>query len=642
MKPYVIETAGKLDGWMEREWLLTNGTGAFSGSTVLGCNTRRYHGLLFAAITPPVGRIATVNRIGEIFRIDGSEQMLETSVNQFRGSIHPRGDQYLRRFELDDTVRWHFDVQGVKVLKELQLVWHRNIAIVRYTIDPGGHQVNLELLPFVALRDFHALRRGKANFGVTTTPRGCRVADDKHQVYVQCDAGEFRRADDWWLDHVMPIESERGQDDVEDLYVPGRWSINLDRKTTLQVTISTDQVDPLDFDKELSRRKLFLPQMDDASETVKRLVRAANDFIVARKKPDGTDGFTVIAGYPWFADWGRDTMISLPGLFLHQKRFAEAAAVLGVFAQYISQGMIPNRFNDYTNEPEYNTVDASLWFIHACFEFRKASGDQATFKDKLLPACRLIVQGYRNGTRYGIKMDAADGLITQGDESTQLTWMDAKCNGIAFTPRQGKPVEINALWYHALCLMSELDPPLKPLAGTVRQSFAATFFLSESRGCADVVNGQFRDASIRPNQIFAVSLPNSALSEAQQRAVVGVVERELLTPVGLKTLAAGDPKYCPTFTGIQMARDAAYHNGTIWPWPIGAFLDAYLKVHKRSPAAVSQAKAWLRPLIEHLNNDACIGSISEVFEAGTLRPAGCCAQAWSVAEALRLAIDLEL
>jgi predicted glycogen debranching enzyme len=411
----------------------------------------------------------------------------------------------------------------------------------------------------------------------------------------------------------------------------------------VQIDVSVAPLEgQIDFDASLKRRSAALPKVKGVSETVQRLVDSANDFIVARKKPNGEPGVTVIAGYPWFADWGRDTMISLPGLFLCTKRYAEAAAVLGVFAEYISMGMIPNRFNDYTNEPEYNTVDASLWFVHACFEYRTGAGDEKTFREVLLPACRKIIEGYRGGTRYGIGMDPADGLITQGDASTQLTWMDAKCDGIAFTPRQGKPVEINALWYHALCLMSEFDQDLAPLAARVRESFPATFYLSPFRGCADVVNGQFRDASIRPNQIFAVSLPNCALDDEQQRAVVEVVSRELLTPVGLRTLAPSDPKFCPTFTGPAMRRDAAYHNGTIWPWPIGHFLDAYLKVNNRSPESVEQARAWLRPLIAHSAGDACIGSISEVFEASTLRPAGCYAQAWSVAEVLRLALALDM
>jgi predicted glycogen debranching enzyme len=529
----------------------------------------------------------------------------------------------------------------VQVCRELQLLWQRNVSVMRYRIDPCGRDVRMDLLPFVALRDFHALNRGKhARTIIRADATGCEVFDGTQSVFVRCDAGRFVKGEDWWMDHVLPVETERGQDDREDLLLPGRWQIEFDRPITLHVTISLSPVEPVDFDAELARRRLALPAVSGVSDTVGRLVNSANDFVVARRKPSGEPGVTVIAGYPWFADWGRDTMICLPGLFLCTRRFEEAASVLGVFSQYISDGMIPNRFNDYSNQPEYNTVDASLWFIHACFEYRTASRDEHTFKEVLLPACRKIIAGYRAGTRYGIAMDPSDGLITQGDPSTQLTWMDAKCDGIAFTPRQGKPVEINALWYHALRLMSEFDPELIGIAEMVKGHFARSFFLTPTRGCADVVNGQFRDASIRPNQIFAVSLPHCALDEAQQKAVVDVVQRELLTPVGLRTLARSDPKFCADFTGPQMKRDAAYHNGTIWPWLIGHFLDAYLKVHDASPVAKQQARTWLQPLLDHLASDACIGSISEVFEAGTLRPAGCCAQAWSVAEVLRLSMKL--
>jgi predicted glycogen debranching enzyme len=302
--------------------------------------------------------------------------------------------------------------------------------------------------------------------------------------------------------------------------------------------------------------------------------------------------------------------------------------------------MIPNRFDDYTNEPAYNTVDASLWFVHACFEYARASSDGRTFETVLKPACRQILDGYRRGTRFHIKMDESDGLICQGDATTQLTWMDAKTDNVVFTPRQGKPVEINALWYHALELMGETQ-----LAAKVAESFKAAFWVSPFRGLADVVNGDptsgyQRDSSIRPNQVFAVSLPNSPLTREQQHAVVEVVRRELLTPVGLRTLSPGDPKFCRRYCGIQFERDRAYHNGTIWPWLMGGFLDAYLRVNDRSADALAQARRWLSPLIDHLD-DACLGQISEIFEAEEPhRPVGCPAQAWSVAEVLRLAVDL--
>jgi predicted glycogen debranching enzyme len=661
MSLYTVETYGRLQPHLAQEWLLTNGQGGFAMGTVVGCNTRRYHGVLCAATLPPVGRTMALNRIGEVLCFDGADiddpgaKLYEISINQFRDRFHPRGDQHLQRFDLDDSARWEYEVEGTKIHKELQILWGKNVAAVRYTIEPAaGRRVQFTLLPFVSLRDFHSERRAEgSHFDLRAGQRCCAVADGNNDLHLWSDEGQFIRRGDWWYGHVYSVETMRGLGDCEDLFQPGRFVVETDKRTAVtlwaQLGPSRDlpplgEAHAFDFDAELKRRREYVESVSKVpavrgtpSPTLQRLARAANDFVVYRKAPGGGDGSTVIAGYPWFADWGRDTMISLPGLFLVTGRFAQAKQVLSVFASYVSEGMIPNRFNDYTNEPEYNTVDASLWFIHAAHEYARLSKDAETFERILLPACRKIIDGYRNGTRYHIRMDPADGLITQGDYNTQLTWMDAKCDGVAFTPRQGKPVEINALWYHGLVLMGERE-----LAARVEQSFRKAFWISPFRGLADVVGDDGkRDNAIRPNQIFAVSLPNSPLTPEQQSAVVEVVRRELLTPVGLRTLAQSDPNFKPHYSGAQVQRDAAYHNGTIWPWPIGAFLEAYLRVNKRSPESVDQAKRWLEPLIHHLENDACIGSISEIFEADEPhRPDGCPAQAWSVAEALRLAVEL--
>jgi predicted glycogen debranching enzyme len=631
---FTIETYRELHPYDQQEWLITNGLGGFASSTVVGMNIRRYHGLLCAATLPPVGRVMTVNRIGELLMLDDKpEPLLEFSVNAFRGQLHPRGDRYLTRFDLDKTARWEYDVNGVQIVKELQMVWKKNVSAVRYTINSGDRPFRLSLLPMVSLRDFHALRQaGWASFAAESSERAVTVSEGALSVTITSDGGSFTQQPDWWYGQIYPIESERGQDDAEDLYTPGRFVLAGSGTTSITLWISLEKIGPMNWDQELERRKVA----GSKSLTIGRLLRAANDFVVSRKSPDGSEGSTVIAGYPWFADWGRDTMISLPGLFLTPGRFAEAKQVLGVFAKYVSQGMIPNRFDDYTNEPSYNTVDASLWFIHAAFEYRRTSGDAEGFEKILLPACKAIIEGYRDGTRFNIHMDPADGLITQGDMHTQLTWMDAKTDGICFTPRQGKPVEINALWYHALVLMGMSD-----MAKRAGESFVRLFWISPFRGLADVVEGNRRDASIRPNQIFAASLPNSPLSEAQQSAVVEVVRRELLTPMGLRTLARSDPNFKGKYSGPQVQRDAAYHNGTVWAWLMGPFLEAYLKVNKKSAEAVSQAKQWLEPLILHMSDQGAIGQIAEIFEGDEPhRPVGCPAQAWSVAEVLRLASEL--
>lgn len=643
MALYSIPSDGSLESLLSREWLLTNGLGGFSSSTIVGCNTRRYHGLLCAATLPPVGRIMMLNRLGEILNLDHKESpTLEFSCNQFRQSVFPRGDQYLRRFEVDDVARFEYDIDGARIVKEVQLLWKRNVVGIRYSIDPGHHwHARLQLLPFVSMRDFHGLRRADhAHFRAYVGQRSISVDEGPWTLRLVADAGQFVDQPDWWYGHVYGVESERGQDDTEDLFTPGRLVFETETPATITLWASCDFIEPFDWDTELRRRRDALAAQVHVNQpdlTIQRLVCAANDFVVDRKSPDGSPGTSLIAGYPWFADWGRDTMISLPGLLLATGRFEQTRQVLSVYAKYVSEGMIPNRFDDYDSLPHYNTVDASLWFIHAAYEYLRLTQDRDGFESHLLPACRAIVQGYRRGTRFNIRMDESDGLMIQGDAHTQLTWMDAKTDGIAFTPRQGKAVEINALWYHALMLTGETE-----LAERVAESFRKAYWISPYRGLADVVNGNDRDTSIRPNQIFAVSLPHSPLTEDQRHAVVETVRRELLTPMGLRSLACNSPGYQGRYTGSPRQRDSAYHNGTVWAWLIGPFLDAYLRVNHHSPESVHQARQWLQPLIDHLQQ-GCIGQIAEVFDGDPPhRPGGCFAQAWSVAEVLRLALVLKM
>jgi predicted glycogen debranching enzyme len=651
MPLYEIATNGQLHPHLEQEWLLTNGIGGYSSSTVVGCNTRRYHGLLCVATLPPVGRVMMLSRLGEILTVDGNhDRMLEFSTNQFKDTFHPRGDQYLRTFTFEDTAVFHYDVEGIRVTKEVLVPWGRNAVGVRYSIDAQpGRDVELRLLPFVNLRDFHSNRRANVRFNVRSGDTTAIVdAGGQHTVHLQADAGTFVRDVGWWYDHTFAIETDRGLDDKEDLFTPGRFVLAVKGSGTITVWAATESPAVHDWDAELRGRQDAIRRAIGAASTTStvKLARAANDFVVQRKTPDGKPGTSILAGYPWFADWGRDTFISLPGLLLTTQRFEQARQVLSVFASYVSEGMIPNRFDDYSNEPSYNTVDASLWFIHSAFEYVRLTKDHNTFEAVLQPACRAIIDGYRRGTRYGIRMDERDALITQGDATTQLTWMDAKCGDVAYTPRQGKAIEINALWYHALVLMGEHD-----LAKRCGESIRTGFWISPFRGLADVIDGDTpatakdirRDMKIRPNQVFAVSLPNSALLPDQMAAVVETVRRELLTPYGLRTLAASDPGYHPTYKGPQVERDAAYHNGIVWPWPLGAFLEAYLKVNNRSYESIEQAKQWLAPLIAYLDTavGGAVGQLPELYEPEPpYRAVGTCAQAWSVAEVLRLAMML--
>ena len=636
MPAYAYETYGELQPWVNREWLQTNGTGAYASSTVVGANTRRYHGLLVGATLPPVGRIVALSRINESVHRDSTS--IEFGVSQFRDVLIPRGERFLRHFEHDITTRWTYDTEGIELTKEVLLCWNRNVCAVRYTINPGtGGPVELRLQPFVALRDFHALLKGDNSIDVRAMPGACIARRYGNELFMRCDGMSFVEHADWWYNFTYPVETERGQDDAEDLFAPGHFMVSVAEPTTFTFWAGLERVDRFDWDAEYARRVQNVPGIDAPTRTQQRLVRAANDFVVARRTEDDIGGSTILAGYPWFSDWGRDTMISLPGLLLSTRRHHAAGQVLCLFAKYVSEGMIPNVFNDYSHQPAYNTVDASLWFIHACFEYLKHSKDNETFESILKPACREILNGYMSGTRYSIKMDDRDALITQGDPASQLTWMDAKTNGVVFTPRHGKAVEINALWHHALRLMGDHE-----LADKVADSFRKTFWISPYRGLADVVNETGRDDSCRPNQIFAVSLANSPLTEDQQLAVVEVVRRELLTPYGLRTLVPGHAKFQSKYTGSQFDRDRAYHNGTIWPWLIGGFLEAFLRVNQRSKQSVEQARRWLEPLVNSMD-DGCIGSIAEIYEAQPPhRPAGACAQAWSVAEVLRMAIELEM
>ena len=645
MPDYAIDTAGEFALFDTREWLLTNGCGTYAAGTVIGLNTRRYHGLLIASKLPPLGRRMLLNRVGEMLTVrdaeTGKDRTYPLSVNHFPTAIHPHGEHWLEKFELDGgTARWTYRAGDAVVVKELTIGWKQNVAAVRYVVEPGKSAVSLAVSPFVSLRDFHSLtRRGDGPIETQSAAGLVRVHRDDLAMYLRCDSAKWTPTGDWWFNHMYPVETERGQTDTEDLFTPGKFERSFESRGEMTVVASLDE-------GAQSQAGAPIAQMSTSeravsiSETMKQLSRAAKDFVVDRRTPTGKAGTTILAGYPWFSDWGRDTMIALPGLLLTTKRFEEAKNVLSVFAAYVSEGMIPNRFDDYTHEPEYNTVDASLWFIHAAFEYRSTSGDEATFADTLLPACKAIVVGYRRGTRFGIRMDA-DGLITQGDANTQLTWMDAKTNDVAFTPRQGKPVEINALWYHALVLLGETE-----LAGRVKASFVREFWNERGGYLFDVIDGEHRDASIRPNQIFAVSLANSMLSKAQQAAVVETVKNHLLTPVGLRSLSPEDAKYEPTYSGPQFGRDRAYHNGTIWAWLIGPFLEAYLRVKGSSKQSRETAKGWLTPLVEQMDaigGAGCVGQIAEIYEAvEPHRPVGCFAQAWSVAEVLRLAAMLDM
>lgn len=671
-----------------QEWLLTNGLGGFAMGTAAGVPTRRYHAMLIAATHPPVGRIAALNAMVEQVELGG--RSFEYASFEFNGRpepvLHPAGFANLTAFEFGDLARWTFASPGVIFIRELILTAGTNSARLRYRIRRSADSLRqrgaLRVRPLVSLRDFHALiRRAWADdFKVEAHPSSTTVVRSGHSLHFETESPDaaFTRDEQWWYDFFYREDADRGQDCIEDLFSPGEFELPLSpgvAETTFEllVTINSESVRPPgSFTHELQRRRDRATELaraatpagaaPETASAIGLLARASDAFVVARRDArGGLAGVSTIAGYPWFSDWGRDTFIALDGLLLATGRFDEARRELESFAAARRNGIIPNVFNDRTGEPEFNTVDASLWFIHAACRYLEESRDRAGFESVLLDACLDVVQHYRRGTDFNIAMDPIDKLITAGTNATQLTWMDARRDGVTFTPRHGKAVEINALWYSALRALGRAAGPargtlaadLSDLAGAVGRSFAAKFWNAQRRCLYDCLtpgegSGWIPDDSIRPNQLLAISLPHSALSPEQQRGVLECLRPRLLTPMGIRTLDPADPRYRPRYRGLLFERDAAYHQGTAWPWLLGPFAEAVLRIGSFSREAKAEALSLLLPIISSLETGertprpgTCLGQIAEVYDGGgdgpeTQRAGGCPAQAWSVAEALRI------
>ena len=640
-----------LESAVQCEWLETNGIGGMASSTIAGVNTRRYHGLLVAATQPPVGRDVLLSKFEETLIVDG--QRFELSANEYPGVVHPRGFELLREFRIDPFPTCVFQAGGVDLVKTVFMVQGENTAVLQYEVTrrPAGSAIELELRPLIAFRDFHSLTRENAalNPAVGIEPQMAILSPyfGLPTLYLAHNAAETRTQGEWFLNFQYRAERERGLDFTEDLFNPCTLRFDLS-STSASVVASTTRKDVRRAsemrDAEVRRREsitVFAPAGDDIA---KALTQAAAQFIVARGQ-----GKTVIAGYPWFSDWGRDTMIALPGLTLTTQRFEVARGILRTFAQAVSQGMIPNRFPDAGETPEYNTVDATLWFFEAVRAYLSATGDSGFVRDELYNVLVDIIAWHIKGTRYNIHVDG-DGLLYSGAEGVQLTWMDAKVGDRVITPRSGKPVEIQALWYNALCVMSDLASEFEDalglkqyatMADLARWSFGQVFW-REDIGCLfDVIEPSGEKApQMRPNQIFAVSLHYTMLTKERAQGVVEAVRSQLLTPFGLRSLAASDPDYQGHYTGGVAERDGAYHQGTVWPWLIGPFVSAYLRIHEQSKAAGKQAKEWLGPLEDYLLKDG-LGQLPEIFEGDAPhRPCGCIAQAWTVAELLRVRAEI--
>jgi predicted glycogen debranching enzyme len=632
-----------------REWLETNGLGGFASSTIAGMNTRRYHGLLIAATAPPAGRMVLLSKLEETLVID--DQRFELAVNQYPGVVHPQGHRFLISFRLDPFPVFAYEIAGVHLQKTVFMVHGENTIIVRYRCAAGeGHKLKLELHPLIAFRDYHntthengALDRhiGVESGVVSVAPYAALPT-----LYIAHTGASVGESGDWYRNFEYERERERGLDYREDLFNPFVFAFDLSHAAECSVIASTERRDASLAESyevaERERRAAIVSHVDPNDKVTRELRLAADQFIVRRGAQK-----TVIAGYHWFADWGRDTMIALPGLTLATGRYDDARSILLEFTKHVDRGMLPNRFPDANEQPEYNTVDATLWYFEAIRQYVEHTGDRATVVSQLYPVLTDIMQWHFRGTRHGIRVED-DGLLQCGEPGVQLTWMDAKIGDWVVTPRYGKPVEIQALWHNALAFMADVaswvgnpaeSERWATLAARARASFDEKFWNPQLQCLYDVVNGEQNDSSIRPNQIFVVSLPHPMLSAEKCKAVVETVHRELLTPFGLRTLARTDAQYHPTYGGDAFSRDSAYHQGTVWPWLIGAFLTAYVKVF--GDPAIPKAKSWLTCLEQHLSAGG-LGQVSEVFDADPpYRAGGCIAQAWSVAELLRVHKELE-
>ncbi len=720
--PFDPGNADDLRRFEQREWLLTAGDGSYAMGTALGRNTRRYHGLLVAAAHPPVDRVLALHQLVETLLLSHGEnhppQRLEFSTNGFRDEhgqtvYAPHGFRFLRRVQRGLTMAWHYqwgDLHWSRTLvlhpTEKNHLPHPPAATLRYDVqpyDPSLGQARLELSPLLTLRGFHGLYDGRAIETKILSPDVITCATDQHAATLSVPGGVFTEHPDVWRSNHYPRETQRGQGDTEDLIVPGRFVVPVTpgQPVTFTACLGEQPADPLAYPQARAERLAVVRKTLAVipSPTAEALTIAADDFLVARPVK-GKQLCTILAGYPWFADWGRDAFIALPGLLLTTGRLDDAADVLQCFASVLRGGLVPNRFDDKNpDDAHYNTVDGSMWFVHAGLCFAEALGQKKQSPpDWLTDALTTVLDAHLEGTHaqghdgqpVPIGCDT-DGLVTAGNDQTQLTWMDAACDlpppedqpnaqpqRTVFTPRPGKCVEVNALWCSNLAgaaALLEKSPKQKraavryaKAAAQASASFVRVFWDEKNQALHDHVRPDGKpNTQLRPNVCFACSLERSPLSTAQRRAVLDAVRDELLTPAGLRTLSPRDPAYTGHYAGPSWQRDAAYHQGTVWPWLLGAYAEGRLRAGDFSGHAKQQARAAIAPLLASLESadhpDASLGQLHEIHNAtpapgspdtgssdaskkpdapdapGTPdhhAPRGCIAQAWSVAEVLRI------
>jgi predicted glycogen debranching enzyme len=642
----------------QREWLVTNGIGGFASGTIAGSATRRYHGLLFAALSPPSARTLLVGGVDEAIRIN--DQALELGTHRWlSGAVAPAGYRSLRGFRLEGTVPiWTYQAGAAQLEKSIWMEHGENTTYVRYRLAESPSPVELELKVLVNYRDFHGSTHSGSppndwRMNVEPVEHGARVVafGGATPFYLRSLAASCEPQHVWYRDFLYLLERERGLDDHEDQLFAVQFRAQLKPDQSITFVFSTSETASMDGEfalaEERARQGKVLaaatsllqppPSNDSAPAWLAPLVLAADQFLVRRSLPDQPDGKTVIAGYHWFGDWGRDTMIALPGLALATGRAEIAKENLLAFASFVDRGMLPNNFPDAGGTPEYNTIDAALWYFETIRQYFMATEDVATLK-KLFPILVEIIEAHVHGTRYNIHVDA-DGLLYGGGPGAQLTWMDAKVGDWVVTPRTGKPVEVNALWINALESMATFAtalgkaPDLYTQYASAAKSSFGNFWNAERNCCFDVIDapGVGNDAALRSNQIFAVSLVGNLLSAERRKAVVDVCAEQLLTAVGLRSLAPGEPGYLGRYAGGVRERDAAYHQGTVWGWLLGPFALAHYRVYRERAAAL----AFLEPLAKSIDRYG-LGTLGEISDGDAPHPArGCIAQAWTVGELLR-------
>ena len=647
------EICGDLAAAESREWLVTNGIGGYASGTVAGSQTRRYHGMLVAALQPPVGRTQLVSAIDEIVHYAGADFPLATH-RWASGAIDPQGFLFLEDFHLKgSTPVWTYALADALLEKRVWMRQGENTTYIQYTLVRGSSALEMEWKALVNYRDFHSLTHaGEWRMNITPVENGVKVLayDGAAPFYLKSSAATCEPRHEWYLGCYFAEETERGLSDREDRLFAALFRAKLEVGSSFTLVVSTEAAAALDVETARAERanyevKLFHDWQaknetlaGEAPSWLWQLILAADQFIVKRSLPEEPDGRSIIAGYHWFGDWGRDTMIALPGLTLATGRAGVARQILLAFSRCVDGGMLPNNFPDAGGKPEYNTVDAALWYFESLRQYFEATQDDVTLQ-KLFPILAGVIEAHVAGTRYNIHVDPTDGLLYAGEPGVQLTWMDAKIGDWVVTPRTGKPVEINALWINALETMAGFARSLarpgdayEKLAAKTKKSFQK-FWNLDRNCCFDVIDspGIGNDASLRPNQIFAVSLPVSPLTPQQQRAVVDICARRLLTSHGLRSLAPGETGYSGHYGGSPRDRDAAYHQGTVWGWLLGPFARAHFRVYRDREAALR----FLEPLGRQIYASG-LGTLSEIFDGDApFTSRGCIAQAWTVAEVLR-------